>query len=393
MEFFNYRYCILLNNNNESYKINQLINNINKEIKINTSRINNSLDVYIKNHCLIKYKLLSIKHNIIKLLISLYNKNKDIKQNDTDLILLNTKIFQSSQIINIIKSVNIPSYKIEVVLKNQDKYEMKVNDILSIIQSNNIITYMSHINNIMLNLEKYIYKKHRKIFNIMYKSLITIINYYQKIYNSTAFSAHKIEELKYIQYIIELSFYQILQFNKAVVLNNSLLTFFKHKSIICKNNNKLYNNTKKIICVNNKNNKLIIKIKKSIDILICKYMLLCSTIMKKKTNIDLVINKYDIIINKLNDLLNNFKNKLLKIENESENKNIECPPELKKKCIKFNIEDDNICCICLDPILLGIKTSCNHIFHIHCINLFIYSIISNSISEINILCPLCRNYI
>lgn len=389
MEFFNYRYCILLNNNNESYKINKLINNINKEIKIYTSRINNSLDVYIKNHCLIKYKLLSIKHNIIKLLISLYNKNKEIKQNNTDLILLDTKIFQSSQIINIIKSVNIPNHKIEVVLKNQDKYETKVNDILSIIQSNNIILCVSYINNIMLNLEKYIYKKYKKLFNIMYKSLISNINYYQKIYTSAAFSDNKIKELKSIEYIIELSFYQILQFNKTVLLNNGLLIFFKHKSIICKNNNKLYNNTKKIICVNNKNTKLIIQIKKSIDFLICKYMLLCSTIKKKKTNIDVVINKYDTIINKLNDLLNNFKDKLLKIEN----KNIECPLELKKKCIKFNTEDGNICCICLDPILLGIKTSCNHIFHINCINLFIYSIISNGISEIKILCPLCRNYI
>lgn len=421
MEFFNYRYCILLNNNNENYKINQLINNVNKEIKIYTNRINNSLYIYMTNNCLIKYKLLSIRHTIIKFLISLYNTKKEIKKTNEELTLIETNIFQSSQIINIIKYVNIYDHKVDAILKNQYQYKIKskisreelvlraaqLNDILyissniyvtpfDVLYLNNIITSAAKINIIILNLKKNIYKKHKKLFNVLCNSFIININNYQQIYTSKILSKDNMEKLKTIEYIIESLLIKILKFDTHpvnVILNNSLLIFFKHKSMICKKNNRLCNNSKKIICINNRNKHKIIKIKLSIDNLICKYKSLCKVITKKKTKIDLVITKYEIMIKKLNILLNNFKHKLLNLEIESENNNTECPLELKKKCIKFNKDDDNVCCFCLDPILLGIKTSCNHIFHIHCINLYIYSIISSSVSEIKILCPLCRKYI
>ena len=81
----------------------------------------------------------------------------------------------------------------------------------------------------------------------------------------------------------------------------------------------------------------------------------------------ITISKYEKNIDKLSNLLKVFNDKYIRLNNEMLDINlINCPNELKQKCIEFD-NDNHTCCICLDPIKTGIKTSCNHIFHIYCI--------------------------
>ena len=83
------------------------------------------------------------------------------------------------------------------------------------------------------------------------------------------------------------------------------------------------------------------------------------------------INKHEKNIVKLTDLLNIFNNKFILLNNEIQDVSlVKCPSELQQKCVNFN-DNNHTCCICLDPIKTGIRTSCNHIYHIYCINLYI----------------------
>ena len=143
----------------------------------------------------------------------------------------------------------------------------------------------------------------------------------------------------------------------------------------------LYNDKKLLLKKNIKNNYNKENLHKNINSKIKLYNKLYKSVYKKYNNIYKIIDKYEKNVKKLTDLLNILNNKFLILNNEIENGNIiKCPNELIKKCIKFD-STKYTCCICLDSIKIGIKTSCNHVFHIYCINLYIYSIINNEINN------------
>jgi len=98
--------------------------------------------------------------------------------------------------------------------------------------------------------------------------------------------------------------------------------------------------------------------------------------VKNITDIDL-----NIILLKAD--LNNLHKKKDKLETILQTYN-------KQFCIENNINDN--CSICLNKLDYCIKTKCSHHFHYSCMISYIYNIIENS-SIINILCPICRQYI
>ena len=107
-----------------------------------------------------------------------------------------------------------------------------------------------------------------------------------------------------------------------------------------------------------------------------------------------LINNYKKNIKKSIDTLSILDEKLSELEQYLENiHKIECPENIKNKCITIKEDDNIVCCICLNVIILGAKTTCGHVYHIHCINLYIYSIINNDNNNIKIQCPLCRKFI
>ena len=169
-------------------------------------------------------------------------------------------------------------------------------------------------------------------------------------------------------------------------LHNSLKEYFKQKKSIEKLqtiNIKLYKDLKKTFKKNDliikKSNQIIIKYKYNEKILTnqyIKYNKIKDDFHKNILDIDINIlyltENISIVnhkINKLEKILNNF--------NKIYGKN-------------YNITDT--CSICLNKLDYSIKTNCNHYFHYNCIILYICNILNNEIN-INIICPICRQYI
>ena len=408
MEFFNYDYCIKLNKQNEIDRLNVNINNIKKEIDIKKTHIKTILESYIKYNCIIKFKLLNLKHIIIKFILNI-NTNKQLIQDNTN------KVNSINERINKLNSIkyNYTLYKfnIQQLTNSDDIYINKSNytickllkfyskdyslncsylknysinknininiNILYIFilycnNNHNLSDNINIFNNIIINLSKLVYKKNKRLYIIL---------------NTYLCNEHI--NTDYINCIL----YKIVNLYKLFNLNKDIKEFFKIKvknNIIIKT---LYNDKYHLLKNNNNYNNNKIKTNKIVNSKIKLYNKLYLSVYKKHNSMCITINKYEKNIGKLNDLLNIFNNKLITLNNEIEDIDlINCPVELKQKCIKLD-NANNICCICLDPISIGIKTSCNHIFHIYCINLYIYYILNNEMNNINILCPLCRNYI
>ena len=390
MEFFNYDYCIKLNKQNELDKLNISINDIKKDIETKKLNIKNILESYIKYNCLIKLKLLNLKHIIIKLILNLYNTKKLINDNSTKLNNINNEIdkLKSTQYNLLLYKLNETKYD-----QNEYIYKNKLNHIIckllnknnvldnnteiftninDYINNNNVTSYTNIIQNIVIKLSKLVYKKNKKLYFILNTYL-----------NDNIFNKQHINDI----------LYKILNLNKLFNLNKNIIEFFKIKTNNNNNIKSLYNDKKTLLKNNKINNNNELKLHKNVNSKIKLYNKLYKSIYKKYNNICTTINKYEKNIIKLTNLLDIFNNKFLTLNNEIEDISlINCPNELIQKCIEFD-NTNYTCCICLDIITTGIKTSCNHIFHIYCINLYIYSIINNEFNNINIICPLCRNYI
>lgn len=396
MEFFNYDYCIKLNKQNELDKLNVNICEIKKEIETKKINIKNILESYIKYNCLIKFKLLNLKHIIIKFILNIYNTKKISNNNTIILNNINNEVnkFNSVQynllLYKLNKSNNENSNNILYVNKlnhticklsniysvnNDINNSVEINidllfiHILEYINNNGLTNCINIIKNITINLSKIVYKKNKKLYTILHNYLCD--------------GKLNINEIVY----------KILNLYKLFNLNKDIIDFLKIKeknSTIIKSLNK----DKKLLLKNNiNNNDKKLKLHKNVNNKIKLYTKLHIHIYKKHNNMCITISRYEKTIIKLTDLLKVFNNKYFRLNNEILDINlINCPIELRQKCIEFD-NDNHTCCICLDTIETGIKTSCNHIFHIYCINLYIYSILINEIGNINILCPLCRNYI
>lgn len=361
MEFFNYEYCTKLNRQNEIDRLNITINNIKKDIDIKKTHIKEILESYIKYNCLTKLKLLNLKHIIIKFILNLNNTKKLIISNTTELNNINNEIDK----INSIK-FNCSLYKNNNIFNDTNKLNYKE------YSNNTLETNINIFNDITLQLSKLVCKKNKKLYNILNKYL------YDETFN-----------LKDIDCII----YKILNLNKLFNLNKDITDFFKIKKNNNIKNKTLYSNKKILLKIIKKNEINEIKTHKKLDNKIKLYNKLYINVYKKHNNMCKSINKHEKNIVKLTDLLNIFNNKFILLNNEIQDVSlVKCPIELQQKCVNFN-DNNHTCCICLDPIKTGIRTSCNHIYHIYCINLYIYSILNNQIDNINIICPLCRKYI
>lgn len=149
-----------------------------------------------------------------------------------------------------------------------------------------------------------------------------------------------------------------------------------HNNKLLKDINKTYQKNE---FISKKCNQLIIKYKyneKIINNQYNKYNRIHLSFVKNITDINL-----NIIL--LKEDLNNLHKKKDKLEKILENYN-------KLFCIENNINDN--CSICLNKLDYCIKTKCSHHFHYSCIISYIYNILEKS-PIINILCPICRQYI
>lgn len=404
MEFFNYEYCSSLRKHNEIENINILKNNIKLDIKKKEKEIDNLLESDLKNMLITKFNLLTLKNFVIKLILLIHNNKIEIKQNSSIILKINMDLNN-----NIKRNIK---YNIKVFQSNYSINKNKTDKYIS--QSNLLVKHLlppeiinselsldSKINYIILSLNKlkdFILSKIsncskpnklQKLILIQYKELVIfILNYDEHVkYKSDIEIECKLFSIRQI-------LYKLLQYDKIIIINNYIVDFFKFKS----------NNSKEIIKLNkqlnqlNKNNTLYIKKNININRQIARKVNLYNKIFKsisiKKNSTRNLINNCEKNIKKSINTLLILDDKLIELENILENLHkIVCPEDIKNKCVVVHEDDPVVCCICLNNIELGAKTTCGHLFHVHCINLYIYSIINDTNDDIKILCPLCRKFI
>lgn len=401
MEFINEdSYTIIYKYNKLNQKINidaLEIKNLEKKKKGNQTVLDIQENIFytiIEKKCKILKKY---KFNIIKNAIN-YNKNKQIinliykliKNNNNELLLLqNNKLIKNNLYNN---NINIEKNKLILLDKlillnkliNENNYDKLYNLFYNIIKKD----YINHDNASTKKdiFQSYLNYKIQDINNLNYiiKKDIKYININFIIY---LFINYKIIDINSDINILFLYIYNfhIYKYNLKN-LHNSLKEYFKQKKSLDKLqslNVKLYKDLKKTFKKNDliikKSNQIIIKYKYNEKILTnqyIKYNKIKDDFHKNILDIDINIlyltENISIVnhkINKLEKILNNF--------NKIYGKN-------------YNITDT--CSICLNKLDYSIKTNCNHYFHYNCIILYICNILNNEIN-INIICPICRQYI
>lgn len=368
------------------------INNLNKKIRILTVELkeyeakkkNNIYFLKIQNDIfdkmfkkkyslLRKYYIRIIKNAII---IHFNNqKNKDLN-----------KIINNNN--NIINSIYVEINHIDVFNNIEKKSLLKLKN-----KYQNAINNLNEINN--LN-NKYLIKLEKN-----YNSIIHLINnnskldyitiYDIKSYNKTFYNYIYSNNLSNIrEFTLDLFISINLYFNKLKLINLEFLEYIKYKNTKKKQLNKLYNTnnkSQKIIQKNIKSNELLNK--RSEDIknkyeYIQKYIIIQEK-KNLKTQFNFVknIHELNIRIDLHNQLLKDYKNQVDELQNI-----LKDTDEIKGKKL-INLEP---CMICLEDISHGIITKCNHKFHHSCINLYIFNKL-NQLNNIEIKCPICRQFI
>lgn len=365
------------------------INNLNKKIRILTVELkeyeakkkNNIYFLKIQNDIfdkmfkkkyslLRKYYIRIIKNAII---IHFNNqKNKDLNK----IININNNIINSIYVeINHIDVFNNIEKKSLLKLKN--KYQNAINEI------NNLN------NKYLIKLEK----NYNSIINLINKnSKLDYITIYDiKSYNKTFYNYIYSNNLSNIrEFTLDLFININLYFNKIKLINLEFLEYIKYKNSKKKQLNKLYNTnnkSQKLIQKNIKSNELLTK--RSEDIknkyeYIQKYIIIQEK-KNLKTQFNFVknIHELNIRIDLHNQLLKDYKNQVDELQNL-----LKDTDEIKGKKL-INLEP---CMICLEDISYGIITKCNHKFHHSCINLYIFNKL-NQLNNIEIKCPICRQFI
>lgn len=369
MEFFDINYCRALIESNKSedvfYKIEKLKNNNNQclnnllkiEIKLNFQNLENVSKLK-------KYNLI-----IIKNLIEHYLLIKEIK-------MLNIKLLNGCL-------VNNDLIGIKPILKNDNINEIIKNIMDNIIKKDN--KYKISI----LKLQKLFNFKNNKnikyIFNSYYSKLTHELILFYEYKDNDNDNDNKIILLSNIKILLD----KISQISVRQQLMLDIILFFKNKKIIQLNKEKNAIIKNKLILTIEKKNKQVLKLKSNIEKNIKLHNKKQKEFNNKTKKIYMrfllftnILKTNQIIINKYKESINSIKNKKKISNNMNKNYN---------KCKKFNKNDDITCSICLDQIEEGVITSCNHIFHLECINLYVNNILNNPI--INIICPMCRAYI
>jgi hypothetical protein len=393
MEFINEEsYKNIVKYNKINNKINNAlieINNLQKKKKGNESILVMQETIFYniiesKLNLIKKYKFTIIKNviNYYKNQLIIKVLNKLILKNKNNL--LNNKINKIFFTDNINNKLHIEYNKIKLLNKyyineNYEKLDNLLNQCAKKILKDNPIKndniyilkqYLSNINfnkkdikYISINFILYLFKYNNTI------DLDNIDKYHNNIY-------------KILLFIYYLSIYKI----KIKLLHNELKDFFKQQKF----NNKLNCNSEKLLkdikksykkndIIIKKSNQLIIKYKhteKHIKNQFMKHNKIKEDFRKNITDIDL-----NIILLKEMLIIHNKKKELLeKIINKDNIKYSFC-----------NDINDN-CSICLNKLDYCIQTKCSHHFHYNCIISYIYNLLENS-SKIDIICPICRQYI
>ncbi len=366
------------------------INNLNKKIRILTMELkeyeakkkNNIYFLKIQNDLfekMFKKKYILLKKYYIRIIknaiIIHFNKqkNKDLNK----LINCNNNVINSIYVdinqINIFDNIEKKS-----LLKLKNKYQQIIEDInnkklLKLEKKYNSINNLN--NNLYFNLTIYDIKSNNDVF-------YNYINNYNLINTPSLENNNKLT----LDLFININLY----FTKLKLVNLEFLEYIKYKNSKKKQLNKLYNNnnkSQKIIEKNIKSNELLNK--KSEDIknkyeYIQKYIIVQEK-KNLKTQFNFVknIHELNIRIDLHNQLLKDYKNQVDELQNL-----LKDTDETKGE----KIENSEPCMICLDDISHGIITKCNHKFHHSCINLYIFNII-NQLHNIEIKCPICRQFI
>lgn len=434
MEFFNYDYCSLLHKNNEVDKLNILIGNIKKEIDTRKHKLEDNIQSYIKKNYFSKYKQLNTKYMVIKSILQLHKTKKIIQSNTNQLNFCNQILFQNQSLqfaLHKCKSLtdtgyylnNMKYYKLFDVyinkLNNGICKQANVSNNLSYYKSSIFIdnihysnlSYKQNLNFYIAAVKNKLCKNNIKIMNIQFNELLNILNKYNSLeslnkINKSDFYINliDIDNTIYINLLYEHNIYldaiqqilnKILQYDKIISINRELKSFFKIKLELSNDNKKINKEIKQLIKNNNtffnNSNKLL----KHINCNVQLFTKIFQESNQKRKDMRTVINKFENKINSLKYDLYEYNSKIALIKNDLDGMDkIKCPSILKNKLISIDASMNITCCICLNIITTGVKTSCNHIFHIHCINVYIYSIINNNLNNnINITCPLCRSCI
>lgn len=359
MEFFDINYCRALVEYNKSedllYKI-ETLKNINNRYIHNLLRLEIELS-YEKSEIIHKCK----KYNllIIKNLIDSYFIKKEIKTLNLN---LNTNYVTNDKLVQITllkENLNVSDIidNIENLLtQNNKKYK------ISVLKLQKLFNFKTD-------------KKLKYIFNIYYNDLKNNINLF---YEKDKYKEHKNICLSNIRILL----YRISQIRMKHQLSLDIISFVKNKikqiniktkmKLVIKKKNIQENKLKSYIT---KNIKLYKKKQDEVNSKLKKMKWVFLGVSKSIKSNQSLIDKYKDNIN-----LNRYKKKIT----NNMNKNY-------IKCKKFNKNEDIICSICQEQIEEGIVTSCNHTFHLECINLYVNNIINNPV--IDIICPMCRAYI
>lgn len=390
MEFINEEsYKNIVKYNKINNKINNAlieINNLKKKKKGNESILQIQETIF-SNTIESKFNLIKkYKFTIIKNVIN-YHKNQSIIKFLNNLILKNKKILHNNNNDNknfitdtINNKINIEVNKLKLIDKyylneNYEKLEnIFTQSIKKIVKDNPIENnYNDYFSKIIFN------KKDIK--NISINFILYLFNSYN-IIDFTNNDKYYNNIYKILLFIYNISIYKI----KLKVVHNELKCYFKHKKTVNKlllSNDKLLKDIKKSYKKNDmiikKSNQIIIKykyIEKHIKNQCIKHYRIQEDFTKNITDIEL-----NILLLKEMIIINNKKKELLEDIIKQEN---------SKYSFCSNINDN--CSICLNILDNCIQTKCSHYFHYNCIISYIYNILENK-TKIDIICPICRQYI
>lgn len=372
----------------ENYENLMLIHKLNKDIYILKLEINEFYDkkqsnIYFLNlqqelfNSTVQKKFNMLKkfnYRIIKNILYMHFLQK--KNNE-----INEIKIQNKQIINDIHKTllyfsidNFNNKKsIEKILNKYNTIINTSNENLSIINKLDINTITSIKDNfrckILKNLDSnnslnnyYIFYNYLLQYNF-YNDIKLILTHYKFIYK---------QQIR--KYKLNIEYKEYFKFKQ-----NSIKQITKYKNINEKNKQLQIKNTKRF-------NLLLQKTKNIKN----KYLFIQKDIIsyeKRNIKAQSTISKN---IHELNIRISIKSKQLKECEQEIElcNKNIELLNELNGNIL---LTDEN-CAICLETIKKGIMTSCKHYYHYGCINLYIFNILQQN-SKLDIICPICRQYI
>jgi hypothetical protein len=366
------------------------ISNLENKKKSNQAILDLQENIYsttIKNKIVLlkKYKFFIIKN----LLIFIKNKN---------IISILNKIINNNAliIVNINKKINDENIKLDINSKiNSEKNKItKLNKLYNNKESDKIYNlayiffkrYISNKNNLL----KFINNSLDQELNITKKDIkLNNINFMLYLYKNINNNYNQLSEEKLLIYIYNLLNF-IYYLNIYKYQTKFLYIELKQRCQDIKSINKLKLNNNKLLKNINKTYLKNESLDKKCKVMINKYkynekIINNQYIKYYKIQIDFIKNITDINLNII------ILKQHIEVLNKKKDKLEEILLLHNKKYYNFIDIQDN-CSICLNNLDYCIQTKCSHYFHYSCIVSYIYNIIEKY-TVIELLCPICRQYI